>query len=170
MKPGSRALLTVALAICCIGPAAAEDPPACASFAWSVARDRAAFAASDLPGLASGSALPGGTGAAQVSLKPAADVALPVQSERAAKPGTFAGFITASVPSAGTYQLTLSEEAWIDVSQDGRTTLMPERISGKAGCPEVRKSLRFALDAGPVTIEIGRAPSQQIKLDLLRAE
>jgi hypothetical protein len=105
-----------------------------------------------------------------VTLKPAADVTLPVQSERTAKPGTFAGFVTAAVPSAGTYQLTLSDDAWIDVSQDGRTTLKPERISGKAGCPEVRKSLRFALGAGPITIEIGRAPNPQIKLDLLSVE
>ncbi|XYD06941.1 hypothetical protein R1A27_17370 [Methylobacterium sp. NMS12] len=166
----SRALLAAALAVCCIGSAGAEDAPACASFAWSVARERAAFAAPNLPALASGSTLPGGMGAAQVALKPAADVALPVQSERTVKPGTFAGFVTAAVLSAGTYQMTLSDDAWIDVSQDGRTTLKPERISGKAGCPEVRKSLRFALGAGPVTIEIGRAPSPQIKLDLLPAE
>jgi hypothetical protein len=170
MTSRSRAILTVGLVVCCIGPAVAEDAPACASFAWSVARDRAAFAASNLPVLASGSTLPAGTGAAQVALKPAADVALPVQSERTAKPGTYSGFITATVPAAGTYQLTLSDDAWIDVSQDGRTTLKPERISGKAGCPEVRKSLRFALDAGPVTIELGRAPGPQIKLDLLKAE
>ncbi|MGU3661551.1 hypothetical protein [Methylobacterium fujisawaense] len=135
-----------------------------------MARDRAAFAASDLPVLASGSTLPADTRAVQVTLKPAAEVMLSVQSERTAKPGTFAGFIRATVPAAGTYQLTLSDDAWIDVSQDGRTTLKPERISGKAGCPEVRKSLRFALDAGPVTIEIGRAPNPQIKLDLFPAE
>lgn len=170
MRPRSRALLTVALAVCCIGPAVADDEPACTSFAWSVARDRAAFAASDLPVLASGSSLAGGTRAAQLTLKLATDVMLPVQSERTAKPGTFSGFVTATVPSARTYQLTLSDDAWIDVSQDGHTTLKPERISGKAGCPEVRKSLRFNLVAGPVTIEISRAPSPQIKLDLLPVE
>ncbi|MCJ2050646.1 hypothetical protein [Methylobacterium sp. J-070] len=93
MMSGSRAILTFGLMVCCIGPAVAEDAPACASFAWSVARDRTAFAATNLPLLASGSTLPAGTGAVQVALKPAADVALPVQSERMAKPGDLTGIL-----------------------------------------------------------------------------
>lgn len=166
----TRTALAIGLVIVSTGSVSAEEAPACVGFAWSVSRDRAAFMASDLPALASGSALPGGTGAAQVTLVPAAEITLPIPSERAAKPGTFAGFITASVSQAGTYQVTLSEDAWIDLSQDGHATLKPERISGKAGCPEVRKSLRFALGVGPVTIVIARALTPQIKLDLLPAE
>lgn len=166
----SRAILAVGLVALSINTAMAEDAPACASFAWSVARERAAFGAPDLPALASGSALPGDARAARLTLGPAAAVALPVPSEKEAKSDTFAGFVTATVPAAGTYQVTLSNEAWIDVSQDGRSTLKPAAHSGKMGCPEVRKSVRFALDAGTVTIEISRASSQQIKLDLLKAE
>lgn len=166
----SRAILTAGLVALSVNTAMAEDAPACASFAWSVARERAAFGAPDLPLLASGSALPGGASAAQLTLKPAAEVALPVPSEKAVKPDTFAGFVTATVSAAGTYQVTLSNEAWIDASQDGRSTLKPEAHSGKADCPEVRKSVRFALDVGTMTIEISRASSPQIKLDLLRAE
>ena len=63
-----------------------------------------------------------------------------------------------------------ADEGWVDVSQDGRTTLKSSAHSGKAGCPGVRKSLRFALNAGKVTIEISRAPGPQIKLGLLKAE
>ncbi|MCJ2049482.1 hypothetical protein [Methylobacterium sp. J-070] len=165
-----RALLAVGLVALSVNTATAEDVPACASFAWSVARERAAFGAPDLPALASGSALPAGLGAAQLTLGPAAAIALPVPSEKGAKPDTFAGFVTTTVPAAGTYQVTLSNEAWIDVSQDGRSTLKPAAHSGKIGCPEVRKSVRFALDAGTVTIEISRASSPQIKLDLLPAD
>ncbi|MWV24693.1 hypothetical protein FVE89_22460 [Methylobacterium sp. 2A] len=56
-----------------------------------------------------------------------------------------------------------ARQAWIEVRQD-------ERIGGEVSCPEVRKSLRFASGAGPVTIEIGRAPNAQIKLGLLPAD
>ncbi|SFM81358.1 hypothetical protein [Methylobacterium pseudosasicola] len=166
----SRAILAAGLVAISASAAMAEDAPACASFAWSMVREQTAFAAPNLSALASGSALPSEAGAAQLTLKPAAEIALPVPSERPAKPDTFSGFVTTTVPAAGTYQVTLSDEAWIDVSQDGSSTLKPTSISGKAGCPGVRKSVRFALDAGPVTIEISRAAGPQIKLDLLKAE
>jgi hypothetical protein len=122
-----------------------------------VARERAAFEAPDLPELASGSALSVGLGAVLLTLRPVAEIALPVLSDKTVKPDTFAGFVTATVPAAGMYQVTLSNEAWIDVSQDGRSSLKPAAHSGKTGCPEVRKSVRFALDVGTVTIEISRA-------------
>ena len=166
----SRAILTAGLVAILVTSATAEDAPACASFAWSIAREQTAFAAPSLSALASGSALSSEAGAAQLTLKPAAEIALPVPSERPAKPDTFSGFVTATLPAAGTYQVTLSDEAWIDVSQDGRATLKPAAHTGKAGCPDVRKSVRFALDAGPVTIEISRAARPQIKLGLLKAE
>ena len=166
----SRAILAAGLAAISASAAMAEDAPACASFAWSIAREQTAFAAPSLSALASGSALPSDAGAAQLTLKPAAEIELPIPSDRPTKPDTFSGFVTATVPAAGTYQVTLSDEAWIDVSQDGRSTLKPAAHSGKAGCPGVRKSVRFALDAGPVTIEISRAAGPQIKLDLLKAE
>ena len=166
----SRAILVAGLITVSVNAATAEDAPACASFAWSMARERTAFASPNLSTLASGSALPSDGGAAQLTLKPAAEIKLPVPSERPAKPDTFAGFVKATVPATGSYQVTLSDDAWVDVSQDGRSTLKPTAISGKAGCPDVRKSVRFALDAGSVTIEISRAPGPQIKLDLLKAE
>ena len=166
----SRAILAIGLTVCPVGLAMAEDAPACAEFSWSLARERTAFAAPDLLALGSGSTLPDSTWAIQLTLKPAADVTLPVPSEKPMKPGTFSGFVTATVPAAGTYQLTLSDEGWVDVSQDGRTTLKSSAHSGKVGCPGVRKSLRFALNAGKVTIVISRAPGPQIKLGLLKAE
>jgi hypothetical protein len=166
----SRALLISGLVAYSGSAAMAEDVPACTSFAWSVARERTAFAAPDLPTVSSGSALSGGTGAARLVLNPIADVTLLFPSENAMKPGTFAGSVTATIPAPGTYQVTLSDEGWIDVSQDGRTSLRPSAHSGKASCPDVRKSLRFVLDAGAVTIEVSRAPAPEIKFDLLKVE
>lgn len=166
----SRAIIAAGLVAFSVNTATAEDIPVCADFAWSVARERAAFGAPDLPALTSGSALPGNSTVGQLTLKPVAEIALPVRTDKEMRPGTFAGFVTATVPAAGTYQVTLSNEAWIDVSQDGRSTLKPAAHSGKAGCPDVRKSVRFALDVGPVTVEISRASGPQIKLGLLKAE
>ena len=173
--PLPRTLLALgpALGLCVAGlaPARAEEAPAaCGDFAWSVARERAAFGKPDLPDHPSGSALPAGAEAVRVALKPEAEAALPVASDRPGKPGTFAGFVTTTVPAAGTYQLTLSDAAWVDVSQDGRTTLKPTAHSGKAGCPEVRKSLRFALRAGAVTIEVSNVPAGRVTLGLLPVE
>ncbi|MFF9551269.1 hypothetical protein [Methylobacterium fujisawaense] len=166
----SRAILAIGLIVCPVGLAQADDAPACAEFSWFVARERTAFAAPDLLALESGSALPDSTGALRLKLKPASDVTLPVPSEKAMKPGTFSGFVTATVPATGTYQVTLSDEGWVDVSQDGRTTLKATAHSGKVGCPGIRKSLRFALTPGTVTIEISRAPGPQITLGLLKAK
>lgn len=137
----SRAILAAGLVAISVSAAMAEDAPACATFAWSVAREQTAFAAPNLLTLASGSTLPGNVGAVQLTLKPATEVALPVPSERSLKPDTFSGFVTATALAAGTYQITLSDEAWIDVSQDGRSTLKPAAHSGKSGCSDVRKSV-----------------------------
>jgi hypothetical protein len=114
--------------------------------------------------------MPAVADAVTLALAPGSTVTLPVPSDRAAKAGTFSGFLTASITAPGTYQVTLSDAAWLDVSQDGRTTLKPAAHSGKAGCPEVRKSLRFALDAGPVILAITSAPRDHIKIGLVRAE
>lgn len=138
----ARALLAAGLVALSSNTAMAEDASPCTSFAWSVARERVTFGAQDLPALASGSSLPSGGGAAQLTLRPAGEVALPVPSERAAKPDTFAGFVTATVPAAGTYQVTLSNEAWIDVSQDGRSNPEAHRPQPTAARRAARRCAR----------------------------
>ncbi len=77
----SRALLAAGLVAVSIGTATAEDAPACASFSWSVARERAAFGAPNLPTLASGSACRRYQGV-QLALKPVAEITLPVPSDK----------------------------------------------------------------------------------------
>ncbi|WP_375465845.1 hypothetical protein [uncultured Methylobacterium sp.] len=168
-----RRALAIAAALASLAPpsARAQDISACARFAWSVERERAAFAGADLPVLASGSALPATGASVRLNLQPTADLALPFPSDRSAKPGTFAGFITVATPvEAGTYHVTVSEDAWIDIGQDGTTALKPTSLSAQAGCPEVRKSARFALRAAPVTIQISRASARSIKVGFVRSE
>lgn len=167
-----RGLGALAFGLCVapVPPASAQDSEACAGFAWPVARERAALTRPDLPVSASGAALLEGTQAVRLRLNPAAEAALPVPSAKPEKAGTFSGFVTATIPVPGTYHVTLSDAAWLDVSQDGRTLLKPAAHSGKVGCEGVRKTLRFTLAAGPVTIEISHAPAPAIGLALLQVE
>lgn len=165
------ALAALCLTVLGSSLALAESPAPCGRSGWSIERERAAFAAGSLPKVASGSALPAGSPAALVTLVPAADLTLPVPSDRPAKPGTYGGTVTVAAPAEpGTYQVTLSDEAWVDVSQDGRTTLKATAFAGKIGCPEVHKSVRFTLGAAPVTIEVSRVPAPQIKIGVFKAE
>jgi hypothetical protein len=56
-------------------------------------------------------------------------------------------------PSTGTYQVTLSDEAWIDVIQDGKF-LRSIGSSGRSDCPGVRKSVRFELKPEPFVLQL----------------
>ncbi|GJD37403.1 hypothetical protein [Methylobacterium aerolatum] len=167
---GARVLVVIGSSLLPAMQASATEPPACAGFKWPVSQERAAFTEPSLPRLTSGSAVPAGVEAMALALRPASAVTLPVPPGRTAKPGTFSGFVTATVASPGTYQVTLSEAAWVDLSQDGRTPLEPAAHSGTTGCPEVRKTLRFALRPGTVTVSIANAPTDRIAIGLRRAE
>lgn len=160
----------VGLPILSAAPAVAQEFPACERFAWSVQRELAAFAEPGLPVLAPGASLPAGTMAVSLRLRPAAEANFPVPPERAPKPDTFGGFVTAPAVPGGVYQVTVSGEAWIDVSQGGRTSLKSLGQSGQKGCPSVRKSLRFRLEPGPVTIQLSGAPVDQVAVGLFRAD
>jgi hypothetical protein len=48
--------------------------------------------------------------------------------------------------------VTLSNYAWIDAIQND-AYLKPKGFSGVTGCDAARKSVRFDLAAGPVTIQ-----------------
>jgi len=56
----------------------------------------------------------------------------------------------------GLYQITLSDEAWIDVIQNG-AALSAIDFTGAAGCPGLRKSVRFQLEAGGFVLQLSSA-------------
>lgn len=63
-----------------------------------------------------------------------------------------------AMPKAGIYQITLSDDAWIDVIQNGRYA-RSVGSTGRGDCPGVRKSVRLDLDASPVVLQLsGVAP------------
>ena len=128
----------------------------CDAFKWSVAKDKDALAAAKP--LAGDAAVGQGY---ELPLTPG--LALPVKPEREPKAGTSAAVVTLPKLEAGTYQITLSDEAWIDVAQNG-ALVKSSAFSGNKDCPGVRKSVRFPLSAGAATVEISNASTASIRL------
>ena len=166
-----RLALLAALALLTGGAsgALAEDAGGCDAFKWSVARERSAFATPGLQTIEPGKPLPGIMDPAVVSLKPVAEAGFVRPPGRKPKDGTFGAVLKAPpIAVAGTYQITLSDDAWIDVIQDGRE-VRSSAVSAGAGCP-VRKSVRFALRAGDATIEISGSAANSVKVEVLPAD
>ena len=151
--------------------ALAQSSDGCSQFKWPVERERQAFTSSSLPVIKSGAAYPAMMSGVTVALDPQTAVVYPQPPARPPKSSpAFGAVIPApSVAAPGTYQVTLSEEAWIDLVQNG-VRLRASDFSGKKGCDSVRKSVRFKLGPGPVTIEISDAATERVNLDLLPVE
>ena len=153
-----------------LGPALAQEGSGCDGFKWAGARERAAFATPGLEPVDPGKPLPGIMDPANIRLKPVGRVALVMARGHKARPETFgAGIKTAAIVIGGTYQITLSDDAWIDVIQGGGE-IRSTAFTGAKGCPLVRKSVRFTFAAGDATIQISGAPADSIRLDLLPPE
>ncbi|KAB1073379.1 hypothetical protein [Methylobacterium planeticum] len=152
------------------GPAA-PVPSACTDFAWSLMREEAWFAAPGLAQVASGDAVRAEMPGAVLALKPDAEVAFPVSPSKVPPPGSYGGVLRFPAPiQPGIYQVTLSDEAWIDVSQDGQTTRPPMAHTLNPACPTLRKSLRYQFGTAPVIIEISGAKRDTIKIAIAPVE
>jgi hypothetical protein len=153
------------------GPTPAADPAACTGFAWSLLREQAWFSAPGLARVASGANLSPEMPGAILTLEPVERVVLPFPPSREPKPGSYAGILHLPAPMMpGQYQVTLSERAWIDVSQDGRTTRPAGAHTMQAGCPVMAKSVRFQLGSAPITIVVSGAAGETIKVAVAPAE
>ena len=152
------------------GPALAQDAD-CAAFKWPMNRELTAFHGEGLPAVANGGTLPGLDAAATLVLMPQDQVHYPVPPSRTPKdtPAYGGTFTFPPIASADTYQVTISDEAWIEVVQNGKA-VKQSGFSGSHSCKVVRKSVRFPLGTGPVTIEISDAASETLKLEVLPKE
>jgi len=154
-----RLSLIAAALIALLGPAVAED--GCEKFAWSLARERAAFAAADKATIAAGetlSALPSGALVIRLQPGPQASFAMPPERKPRTEPWHGGMVRLPALTKPGIYQITLSDDAWIDVIQNGRYA-RSVGSTGRGDCPGVRKSVRLDLDASPVVLQVsGVAP------------
>jgi hypothetical protein len=167
-----RKTIFVALTLFAAAPAiAAEEPSGCDKFKWNIDHARAALTAPDRAKLTSGSeltALPA-TGVT-VALVAPADAKLPMPPERAPKEGTFAGFAKfPAVTKAGSYTLSLSKGAWIDLVQDGHF-LKPTAFSGATDCEGIRKTVKFDLAAMPFMLQISGARENSLSIAIQPSE
>ena len=167
-----RASVIATLSFAAAGAPSAQELVACEQFAWPVKREQALFASKDLQHVASGATLgsfPDHGIALELQPHDAVPYALP-PGRQPKMANSFGGLVVIShVPKAGLYQITASAEGWIDVIQDGKA-LASAAHSGRRDCPEVRKSVRFDLQSGAVTIQVSGVESKLIKLAILPAE
>jgi len=152
------------LALLVATPALAQEPVGCDKFKWPLDQERKLLA-SAAP-VASGAEVAQPLGAAvAISLAPLSDAKLPQPPSRAPKkPDSYAGFVRVPAPpKAGTYRVTLSQGAWIDVVRDGHD-VKSVAFSGVTGCEGIRKSVKFELTAAPFTVELTGSPANTIAL------
>jgi hypothetical protein len=152
-------------------PESAKDKSAsaCDHFAWSISREKAWFAAK-LASTPSGERVGKSDEGFLLALKPTKTIEFFLAPERMPKPDSFSGYVfIGGVPAPGLYQVTLSDEAWVDVFENG-TRLKSTAFTGQKDCPGVRKSVRFDLTPGaPVTIQISNSAKDSIKVAIAPA-
>ncbi len=143
----------IAMALLAAAPALAQEPVGCDKFKWPLDHERALLASPSQK--LSGADLPQPLGAAvTVALVPYAEARLPALPSRTLMAAdSYAGFIKAAAPKSGTYRVTLSAPAWIDVIQNGHT-LQSTAFSGASGCAGIAKSVKFELAAAPFIVEL----------------
>lgn len=176
------AVLAFAAALCVVDLAAADDvapsdrdstnqgASGCDSFAWPIARERAWFDDAKLARRASGARLSRIDRAVDLSLRPTSKIRFFMAPEHAPGAHSFSGEVTFfGVPRPATYQVTLSDEAWIDVFENG-VRLKPTSATGAKTCAGVRKSVRFRLAPGDlVLIQLSDATKDSIKVAFAEA-
>jgi hypothetical protein len=160
-----RTFLATSVALLLIVPRAfAQEPIGCDKFKWPLDRERALLANAK-PLASAGNAAAANDAAVKLALVPFGAAKLPAPPSRAPKAkNSMAGFVTLPAPAkAGTYRVTLSASAWIDVVQAGKE-VKSTAFSGATGCEGVRKSVKFELAAKPFVIELSGTAAPEVAL------
>ena len=149
---------------------AAED--GCEKFAWPLARERSWFAASEKLSVAAGESLAAIPNAAfTVRLQPGTEAAFALPPERKPKSdGWFGGIVRLpALGQAGIYQITVSDEAWIDIVQEDRYA-RSVGSTGRSDCPGLRKSVRLELGPAPFVVQLSAVAIPVIVVAIRHAE
>jgi hypothetical protein len=162
---GCIALVAVA------GQATADEKKAgCDSFLWPLTTEIALIKSAESITADTGDALPAPPidKAIALSLKPAPEVQLPAKptsTPKADDASKFAGFVNFTKAEKGHYQVTMSGPGWIDVIQNA-TPLEATGHTGSPGCEFVRKSVRFEISEGPLTIQVHGVLQNSLKITI----
>lgn len=98
---------------------------------------------------------------AEARLTTGAEVIFPVAPQKTPAGETYAGLFELNIPVAGTYRLSLSEAAWVDVVENGVLIDSGAHAHGPP-CSTLRKMVDFPLKAGRHIVEIAGAPKPAI--------
>ncbi len=152
-------------------PAVAEDTAACSKFKWPLTTEKSWFDATTKAYESGATISELAEGALTVATKPMAEIAFALPPEGKPKPDKTVGALLTfdKVAKPGRYQVTLSDEAWIDVVQGGAYRPSGE-FSGVHGCPGLRKSVRFEFGAGPLTLQLSSAAAPAIKVAIRKVD
>src|SRR5258707_5253750 len=152
--------------------AAAYADDGCDKFGWSMVRERAWFAATNKAAVAAGATLaPIPNGAFVLQLQPDTNAAFAMPPGRKPKAEHWFGGIVRlpAVARPGIYQVSVSDEAWIDVIQDGRYA-RSIGSTGRSDCPGLRKSVRFELNASPFGVQLSGVTTEMIAIAVSRSD
>jgi len=146
---------------------------ACTGFKWPVDTEIGWMGAADSEAVATGATIPAPLAKAlTLTLKPSKAETLPVVSgvkKQAVGSESFSGWFTIDkIEKAGTYQVSLSQNGWIDVAQDGKL-VDSTAFTGNHECKSIRKSVRYELAPGSALIQIVGAPAETIKVTVREA-
>ena len=123
-----------------------------------------------LPTLGNGDALPALGAPVLVNLSAQGDVTFPHPPGRVVKANpAYAAVIKLGAQPAATYQVTVSEGAWVDVAENSDLIKQSGYVRRK-DCPGVDKSIRFKTNGGPLAIQISGAYAKTIKVEAARVE
>jgi hypothetical protein len=159
-----RFLMMASVILFCGSATTAQEGTGCDKFAWSLTKERAWLAATDKANITTGDTiktLP--TSAIVIALLPLNEVKFSLPPERKARTENgFGGAISFPAPQQpGIFQVVLSEEAWIDIVQNGRYARSVGN-TGRSDCPGVRKSVRFEVENAPFVLQLSGAASNSI--------
>jgi hypothetical protein len=109
--------------------------------------------------------------AIELTLTPTKSIQFFLPPMKAPDPDSYSGEVTFfGVPRPGVYQVTISQDAAVDVFENGRR-LVALAMSEAKGCEGVRKSERFALAPGDlVLIQVRGATEPLIKVAFAEAD
>jgi hypothetical protein len=146
-------------------PLRAEEPSGCDKFKWPIGLQQAALATPAKIPVSDGGAVDLGVGA-RAHLEPVDQVRFPLPPERAPASGSYGAVLTLPAPPAGTYTVSLSAAAWVDVIQNGER-IKPAGFSGARDCPNIRKTLKFKLQPTKTTLQLSNVAAPEIAIVVL---
>ncbi|WP_158815668.1 hypothetical protein [Methylocapsa sp. S129] len=123
-----------------------------------------------MPALANGDSLPTLGAPVLINLSAQNEVTFAHAPGRKSKANpAYAAVVKLGAEPAATYQVTVSDGAWVDVIENGEIIKQSGYVRTK-DCPGIDKSIRFKTNGGPLTIQISGAYAKTIKVEAARAE